>query len=73
MERDPRPKRYARAFGLLAAGAPVVERDLRGEPWDPFSDVVFLVNHPGWTWRDLQETPDDVIADMRAADAAGRK
>jgi len=24
--------------------------------------VVFLINHPSWTWRDLQETPEDVLA-----------
>lgn len=30
---------------------------------DPnLADALFLVDHPGWTWRALQETPADVIA-----------
>lgn len=32
---------------------------------DRLADVLFLANHPAWTWRDLEETPEDVIGLMR--------
>ncbi len=50
----------------------MVERDLKGQPWEPFNEVVFLHNHPGWSWRDLQETPDDVIELMRELDRSAK-
>lgn len=30
-------------------------------PSQDFTDAHFLRRHPGWTWRDLQETPADII------------
>lgn len=32
------------------------------------SDIVFLANHPGWTWNDLMQTPDRIVAGMRLLD-----
>ena len=32
---------------------------------DRLADVLFLANHPQWTWRDLEDTPEDVIVLMR--------
>lgn len=29
------------------------------------SDVIFLEAHPGWTWADLMDTPDDVVAALK--------
>lgn len=29
---------------------------------DRLADVLFLADHPAWTWRDLEETPEDVLA-----------
>jgi len=26
-----------------------------------FSDALFLINNPSWTWRDLQETPALIV------------
>ena len=40
----------------FAAGASVTASD------DRLADVLFLANHPAWTWRDLQDTPEDVLA-----------
>ena len=34
------------------------------------ADAFFLANHPGWSWRDLQEAPDDLIETMRLIHAA---
>lgn len=28
-------------------------------------DALFLKEHPGWTWRDLQDAPFEVIETMR--------
>lgn len=30
-------------------------------PDQTFSDALFLLNNPSWTWRDLQETPSEVV------------
>jgi hypothetical protein len=30
-------------------------------PTDDFSDALFLVNNPSWTYRDLQDTPARVV------------
>lgn len=30
-------------------------------PSQDFTDAYFLRRHPGWTWRDLQETPADIV------------
>lgn len=32
------------------------------------ADALWLVAHPGWSWRALQETPADVIELMNAAE-----
>lgn len=32
-------------------------------------DVLFLDAHPAWTWRDLMDTPDDVVQLLRRLDA----
>ena len=49
-------------------------------PTDPeAADAMFLDNHPGWTWRDLQDTPVRVIAHLnqihsiRASEARKRR
>ena len=44
---------------MLARGGTVNTVDER------LADVVFLANHPAWTWRDLESTPEDVIDIMR--------
>lgn len=35
-----------------------------------FSDAVFLQNHPGWSWRDLEEAPVELVDAMHALDHA---
>lgn len=36
---------------------------------DPaLADALWLVDHPGWTWRDLQETPAAVVDLMSRAE-----
>ena len=36
---------------------------------DPvLGDALFLVAHPGWSWRDLEEAPADVVALIRTHD-----
>jgi hypothetical protein len=32
-------------------------------------DVLFLDAHPGWTYADLMDTPEDVVEVMRRLDA----
>lgn len=32
-------------------------------------DILFLDAHPGWTWHDLQATPEDVVEGLRLLDA----
>ena len=61
MERRTRPKRYARQLGLMALGQAV---DV--EPDGALSDALFLAAHPGWTWADLQDAPDDIVALLRS-------
>jgi len=34
-------------------------------------DAWFLVHNPGWTWRDLQETPERVLRFMKVIETAG--
>lgn len=34
------------------------------------SDALFLADHPGWSWSDLQSAPADLVADIRAVDRA---
>lgn len=37
------------------------------------ADAVFLHTHPGWTYRDLMETPSDIVMMMRLiADAEAK-
>ena len=57
-----RPKRYAATVKRYAAGIGV-KADQR------LADAIFLSRHSGWTWRDLQETPSDIVALMRMIDA----
>lgn len=59
MEGRAGPKRLKRAVGTLARGAPVKD------PEAVLVDALFLQEHPGWSWRDLQETPYEVIEVMR--------
>jgi hypothetical protein len=35
-------------------------------PDGDFSDALFLVNNPSWTWRDLQETPAKIVLLVKA-------
>lgn len=30
--------------------------------------ILFLDRHPGWTWRDLMDTPDEIVAGIRLLD-----
>jgi hypothetical protein len=30
---------------------------------------VFLLDHPGWSWRDLQDAPAEVVAIIRKYDS----
>ena len=32
---------------------------------DRLADVLWLANHPGWRWRDLEDVPEDVLGIMR--------
>ena len=32
------------------------------------SDILFLENHPAWTWTDLMATPDKIVAGLRMLD-----
>ncbi len=48
----------------FAAGATVTVDD------DRLADVLFLANHPAWTWRDLEDTPEDVLASLRILERA---
>lgn len=52
------PKRYRGLIGRYAAGLKV-SVDQR------MADAVFLHTHPGWTYRDLMETPSDIVMLMR--------
>lgn len=31
-------------------------------------DAMFLANHPGWSWRDLQDAPARVVAALKVID-----
>ena len=33
------------------------------------ADAVFLADHPGWSWDDLQRAPADVVSLIREVDA----
>ena len=35
---------------------------------DRLADVLFLAAHPTWTWRDLEDTPEDVVGLVRVLD-----
>ena len=56
MEGPGRPKRFNRELKVFALGGSVTTAD------DRLADVLFLANHPTWRWRDLEETPEDVLA-----------
>ena len=65
-----RPKRFSRQFAVFARGGSVKVTD------DRLADVLFLADNPAWTWRDLQETPEDVLAllrQLRRAEARARE
>lgn len=32
-------------------------------------DAIFLDRHPGWTHRDLMETPDEIVDALKLLDA----
>ena len=32
------------------------------------ADVVFLAEHPGWSWQQLQDAPDLIVAGIRLLD-----
>ena len=34
------------------------------------ADALFLADHPGWSWSDLQTAPADLVNDIRAVDRA---
>jgi len=50
-----RPKRFSRDLAVFARGGSVATED------DRLADVLWLANHPSWTWRDLEDTPEDVL------------
>lgn len=54
-----RPKRFNRQLAVFARGGSVSTED------DRLADVLWLANNPTWTWRDLDETPEDVLALLR--------
>ena len=64
MARETGPKRFRRQLRYFAAGASVTVDD------DRLADVLYLANHPQWTWRDLEETPEDVLACLRILERA---
>jgi hypothetical protein len=37
------------------------------------ADIVFLDGHPGWTWQDLQDTPDDIVEGLKLLAAKRRE
>lgn len=47
---------------MFAAGATA------SSPDRDVADAMFLTNHPGWTWADLQATPARVLAAIRLID-----
>ena len=54
------PKSWDKTLAFAAAGAAVsVEGDA------DLADIFFLENHPGWTWTDLQNTPEIIVRGMR--------
>jgi hypothetical protein len=62
--RSHRPKRWGREVALLSVGKAVSITD------DDLSDAVFLTSHPGWSWHDLQATPEAVVTYIRKLDSA---
>jgi hypothetical protein len=58
MAEGRRPKRFKRDIDRLAAGV-TVRLD------EKLADIYFLDQHPGWSWRDLQDAPDEVIETMQ--------
>jgi hypothetical protein len=34
-----------------------------------FADLIFLDKHPGWTYRDLADAPDEIVAGLRFLDS----
>jgi hypothetical protein len=52
------PKRFSRDIRRLSAGASF-------KVPAALADAYFLVDHPGWTWRDLEEAPEDLVDTMR--------
>ena len=34
---------------------------------DVLADALFLLSSPGWSWRDLQDAPDELVDTMRIA------
>lgn len=32
------------------------------------SDIVFLDQHPGWSWADLMDAPDRIVMGLRLLD-----
>lgn len=69
MDGTGRPKRHRGALRdwVIAGRVRTDDPDLL--------DALFLLNHPGWTWRALQETPADIIEIITLAEslAASRK
>ena len=54
-----RPKRFNRDLVVFARGGSIATED------DRLADVLWLANSPSWTWRDLEETPEDVLVLLR--------
>jgi hypothetical protein len=54
----PDPNGSAGTSGESAAGT-----SLRVDP--DLADAYFLADHPGWTWFDLEEAPEDLVDTMR--------
>lgn len=34
----------------------------------PLHDIFFLAKHPGWSYADLENAPDEIVAGLRLVD-----
>jgi hypothetical protein len=59
-----RPKRFRREIGWWVRGASLTNPD------PLLVDALWLVQHPAWSWTDLQATPAEIIDLMTRAESA---
>jgi hypothetical protein len=38
--------------------------------WGLLQDVLFFQRHPGWSWADYQNAPEELLAAMKLFDSA---